>query len=131
MNIKVKLSLFSIISGIILSSMPVYIYYSYINELKECKCAEDYRQKYIKYAIIGVMLFSIATSILLYYFEKSKITKYTSGAISLSFSALLLSYAYSLIKKDCECSVSWKRTFMLVHGVIISLLNLLVIYKLK
>jgi len=129
MNIKVKLSLFSIISGIILSSMPVYIYYSYINELKDCKCAEDYRQIYVKYAVIGAMLFSIATSILLYYFEKSKITKYTSGAISMSLSVLLISYAYSLIKKDCECSASWKRTFMLFHGVLLLVPNLFMAYK--
>jgi len=129
MNIKVKMGLFSVISGIMISSVPMYIYYSYINELKECKCAEDYRQKYIKYAVIGVLLFSIASSILLYYFEISKLTKYTSGAISLSFSALLLSYAYSLIKKDCKCSVSWKRTFMLVHGVLLLVPNLFIVYK--
>jgi divalent metal cation (Fe/Co/Zn/Cd) transporter len=121
--------LFSIISSIMISAIPVYIYYSYINELKDCKCAEDYRQIYVKYAVIGVMLFSIVTSILLYYFEKSKLTKYTSGAISLSLSALLLSYAYSLIKKDCECSVSWKRTFMLVHGVLLLVPNLFIVYK--
>ena len=129
MNIKIKMGLFSIISSIMISAIPVYIYYSYINELKDCKCAEDYRQIYVKYAVIGGMLFSIVTSILLYYFEKSKLTKYTSGAISLSLSALLLSYAYSLIKKDCECSVSWKRTFMLVHGVLLLVPNLFIVYK--
>ena len=112
-----------------ISAIPVYIYYSYINELKDCKCAEDYRQIYVKYAVIGAMLFSIATSILLYYFEKSKITKYTSGAISLSLSFLLISYAYSLIKKECECSASWKRTFMLVHGVLLLVPNLFIVYK--
>ena len=79
--------------------------------------------------VIGAMLFSIATSILLYYFEKSKITKYTSGAISLSLSVLLISYAYSLIKKDCVCSASWKRTFMLFHGVLLLVPNLFMAYK--
>ena len=129
MNIKVKMGLFSVVSSIMISSIPIYIYYSYINELKDCKCAEDYRQKYIKYAIVGVMLFSIATSIVLYYFDLSKLTKYTTGAISLSLSGLLLSYAYSLIKKDCVCSASWKRTFMLIHGVLLLVPNLFIVYK--
>ena len=75
------------------------------------------------------MLFSIATSIVLYYFDLSKLTKYTTGAISLSLSGLLLSYAYSLIKKDCVCSASWKRTFMLIHGVLLLIPNLFIVYK--
>ena len=129
-----KLTILLIILGAIgplVALLPSYVYYSYINELKECACATDYRQIYVKYAMIGVFIFSILMSLVNYYFTKTKLSIYVQIAVSLSLSGLLLSYAYSLIKKDCKCSESWKRTFMLVHGVIISLLNLLVIYKLK
>ena len=128
-----KLTLFVIILaaiGPIISLLPSYVYYSYINEIKECACATDYRQIYVKYAMIGVFIFSIVAAVINYYIKNTKLTMYSKLAVSLSLSGLLLSYAYSLIKKDCECSESWKRTFMLVHGVFILITNLLVIYKL-
>ena len=129
MKVQAKINIFSIIIGIIISSLPIYVYYSYVNELKGCACAEDYRQIYIKYAVIGAILFSILTSIMFSYFKHSKIPTHLSVISSLSLSGLLLSYAYSLIKKDCECSESWKRTFMIVHGVLLLIPNLYVVYK--
>jgi len=127
-KIKLKVILITVPIAMIIPLFNSYVYYTYVNELKDCKCAEDKKQIYVKYSGIAMMAMGVLYLILHYIFPKLNINILRT-IIALASGILYIYYAYSLIKKDCECSESWKRTYMLVHGIFI--LCLWIFFKLN
>ena len=129
MNSKTELAfMLMILSSLVMPLMIGYILISYIKSLEEknCACSSDRRRKYVKYYGYFLIIFTILSLIfnLVFGFAGSYIFQNIIRIISFSINILAgyLIYSYSNILEDssCDCSVSWKKTFMKFYGYTLS-----------
>ena len=117
-----------VLSSLVMPLMIGYILISYIKSLEEknCACSSDRRRKYVKYYGYFLIIFTILSLIfnLVFGFAGSYIFQNIIRIISFSINILAgyLIYSYSNILEDssCDCSVSWKKTFMKFYGYTLS-----------
>ena len=127
MNSKTAFMLM-VLSSLVMPLMIGYILISYIKSLEEknCACSSDRRRKYVKYYGYFLIIFTILSLIfnLVFGFAGSYIFQNIIRIISFSINILAgyLIYSYSNILEDssCDCSVSWKKTFMKFYGYTLS-----------
>ena len=101
-----------------------YILVSYIKSLedKECACTNDRRRKYVKFYGYFIIVFSILLLVinLIFGMRGNALIQNIIRIVSFSvnFLAAYLLYSYSNILEDssCQCSESWRRTFMKFYG---------------
>ena len=129
MNSKTELAFMLIIlSSLVLPLMIGYILISYIKSLEEkkCACSNDRRRKYVKYYGYFLIIFSILSLVFNLVFGLAGSNFFQNFIRIISFSINLLAgyliYSYSNILEDssCDCSVSWKKTFMKFYGYTLS-----------
>ena len=103
-----------------------YILISYIKSLekKDCACSNDRRRKYVKFYGYFLIIFSILSLVFNFIFGLASSTKFQNLLRIVSFSINLLAayliYSYSNILEDssCDCSISWKKTFLKFYGYV-------------
>jgi hypothetical protein len=103
-----------------------YIFISYIKSLeqKDCACSNDRRRKYVKFYGYFLIIFSILSLIFNFIFGLSLSTNFQNILRIVSFTVNLLAayliYSYSNILEDssCDCSISWKKTFLKFYGYV-------------
>ena len=103
-----------------------YILISYIKSLesKDCACSNDRRRKYVKFYGYFLIIFSVLSLISNFVFGLAASSSFQSLLRIISFSVNLLAayliYSYSNILEDssCDCSTSWKKTFLKFYGYI-------------
>ncbi len=108
-----------------------FIHYFYIKELEEkkCECSDDWKQKVVQYGpflniLVGYLLIFIQYKLI---YLKKKINK-IAYFIPLIFSLIYITYIYKLIQINCECSINWKRDFILYFTIIVIIFQLLGIF---
>ena len=95
-------------------------------ERKKCACSNDIRRKYVKFYGYFLLIFSILVFVINIIFSRTnELIESVIRIISFSinFLAAYLLYSYSNILEDasCECSESWRRTFMKFYGYFIGI----------
>ena len=116
-----------VLSSLVMPLMVGYIFISYIKSLedKKCACSNDRRRKYVKFYGYFLIIFSLLTIILNLCFGFLSSILFQNVVRIISFSVNLLAayliYSYSNILEDstCECSISWKRTFLKFYGYLL------------
>lgn len=109
--------LFSLIIGLFI--FKIYVHFSYVEKLKEdgCECSEDWKRKWIKYGPLiqfSIMFALGIVQILLFMIFNFKLHENIKRCISLILPIIYVLYIYGLMKIDCQCSVDWRRTFILI-----------------
>ena len=117
-----------IFASLILPLTIGFILVSYIKSLerKKCACSNDIRRKYVKFYGYFLLIFSILVFVINIIFSRTnELIESVIRIISFSinFLAAYLLYSYSNILEDasCECSESWRRTFMKFYGYFIGI----------
>ena len=117
-----------ILSSMVMPLMIGYILISYIKSLeqKDCACSNDRRRKYVKYYGYFLIIFTILSLIFNLVLGLAGSNAFQNIIRIFSFSINLLAgyliYSYSNILEDstCDCSISWKKTFMKFYGYTLS-----------
>ncbi len=121
-------------NSLILPLIIGYILISYIKSLenKKCACSSDIRRKYVKFYGYFLILFSLFTIVVNLIFGKicniqiQNIFRVISFSINILAAYLIFSYSNILQDSTCECSISWRRTFMKFYGYFLSIIFSLV-----
>ena len=105
----------------------IYVHYSYIKKLQEdnCKCSEDWKSKWVRYGPILQICIGITLGVIQYIIYPIRINKNIGIIIGFILPIIYIIYVYNLIKIDCQCSVNWKRTFILFFSFYIILMQII------
>ena len=123
-----------LINSLILPFFIGYILISYIKSLEntKCACSSDIRRKYVKFYGYFLILFAVFTLVINLIFGKignkqiQNIFRVISFSINILAAYLIFSYSNILQDSTCDCSVSWRRTFMKFYGYFLSIIFSLV-----
>jgi len=119
-----------LLNTLVLPFIIGYILISYIKSLedKKCACSSDIRRKYVKFYGYFLILFSLFTLVINLIFRQvsnikiQNIFRIISFSINILAAYLIFSYSKILQDSTCECSLSWRRTFMNFYGYLLSII---------
>ena len=92
-------------------------------EKQNCECSADWRRDFIKYYLVCIVIFIMASLINIFFLNNKfnvifNYLKYVFLLSEIVFITIVFLYIRDLIKKRCECSRSVERDITLIYTVV-------------